>query len=91
MVGSDDGVDGNSVNGRTVLAVVASRGCVAIYFLAYRFSFPSSSLWQTVDIHCKNIRRLLSIIKITGNQLPVYFPLFFTGARKHFQASSTER
>ena len=27
--------------------------------------------------------------KITGNQLPVYFPLFFTGARKHFQESGT--
>ena len=46
VVGSDDDVDGNSVNGRTVLAVVASRGCVAIHFLAYRFSFPSPSLWQ---------------------------------------------
>ena len=31
----------------------------------------------------KNIRRCYG--KITGNQLPVHFPLFFTCARKHFQ------
>ena len=36
-----------------------------------------------------NIRRFYG--KITGNQLPVHFPLFFTGARKHFQESGTER
>ena len=35
----------------------------------------------------KNIRRFHG--KITGNQLPVHFPLFFIGARKHFQESST--
>ena len=29
--------------------------------------------------------------KITGNQLPVHFPLFFTGAHKHFQESGAER
>ena len=29
--------------------------------------------------------------KITGNQLPVHFPLLFTGAHKHFQESGTER
>ena len=37
----------------------------------------------------KNIRRFYG--KITGNQLPVHFPLFFTGARKHFQESGEER
>ena len=37
----------------------------------------------------KNIRRFYG--KIAGNQLPVHFPLFFTGARKHFQESGTER
>ena len=37
----------------------------------------------------KNIRRFYD--KITGNQLPIHFPLFFTGARKHFQESGTER
>ena len=37
----------------------------------------------------KNIRRFYG--KITGNQLTVHFPLFFTGARKHFQESGTER
>ena len=37
----------------------------------------------------KNIRRFYG--KVTGNQLPVHFPLFFTGARKHFQESGTER
>ena len=40
-------------------------------------------------LHCKNIFRFYG--KITGNQLPVHFPLFFTGARKHFQESGTER
>ena len=42
-------------------------------------------------MHCKNIRRFCG--KITCNQLPVFFPLFFffTGARKHFQESGTER
>ena len=35
----------------------------------------------------KNIRRFYG--KITGNQLPVYFPLFFQGARKHFQEPGT--
>ena len=29
--------------------------------------------------------------KITGNQLPVHFPFFLTGARKHFQESGTVR
>ena len=33
----------------------------------------------------KSIRRFYG--KITGNQLPVHFPLLFTGARKHFQES----
>ena len=37
----------------------------------------------------KNIRRFYG--KITGNQLPVHFPLSFTGARKPFQESGTER
>ena len=37
----------------------------------------------------KNICRFYG--KITGNQLPVHFPLLFTGARKHFQESGTER
>ena len=37
----------------------------------------------------KFIRRFYG--KITCNQLPVHFPLFFTGARKHFQQSDTER
>ena len=37
----------------------------------------------------KNFRRFYG--KMTGNQLPVYFALFFTGARKHFQKSGTER
>ena len=36
----------------------------------------------------KNIRRFYG--KINGNQLPVHFPLFFTGALKHFQESGTE-
>ena len=40
-------------------------------------------------MHCKNIRRFYG--KITGNQLPVHFPLFFTDARKPFQESGTER
>ena len=35
-------------------------------------------------LHCKKNG------KITGNQLPVNFPLFFTGAGKHFQESGTE-
>ena len=36
--------------------------------------------WQVpAKIHCKNIRRFYG--KITGNQLPVHFPLVFTGAR----------
>ena len=39
--------------------------------------------------HCKNVRRFYG--KITGNQLPVRFPLLFTGTRKHFQESGTER
>ena len=38
-----------------------------------------------VSIHCKNIRRFYG--KITDNQLPVHFPLFFTGACTHFQES----
>ena len=47
-----------------------------------------------IDVLCfsytvKNIRKFYG--KITGNQLPVHFPLFFTGARKHFQESGTER
>ena len=37
----------------------------------------------------KNIRGFNG--KITGNQLPVHFPLFFTGAHEHFQESGTER
>ena len=37
----------------------------------------------------KNIRRFYGII--TGNQLPVHFPLFFTGACKHFQESRLVR
>ena len=40
--------------------------------------------------HCKKISVDFTE-KITGNQLPVHFPLFFTGARKHFQESDTER
>ena len=40
-------------------------------------------------VHCKNIRMFYG--KIIGNQLPVHFPSFFTGARKHFQESGTER
>ena len=32
----------------------------------------------------KNFRRFYG--KITGNQLPIHFPLLFTSARKHFQA-----
>ena len=36
-----------------------------------------------------NFRR--SYGKITDNQLQVHFPLFFTGAREHFQESGTER
>ena len=40
-------------------------------------------------LHCKNIRRFYG--KISGNQLSVHFPLFFAGARKHFQESGTER
>ena len=39
--------------------------------------------------HCKTARRFYG--KITGNQLPVHFPLLFTGTRKHFQESGTER
>ena len=39
--------------------------------------------------HCKNIRRFYG--KITGNQLPVHFPLLFTGTHKHFQESGTEQ
>ena len=35
----------------------------------------------------KNIRKFYG--KITGNQLPVRFPLFFTSARKHFQEPGT--
>ena len=48
---------------------------------------------EAVDIQIsftvKNIRRFYG--KITGNQLPVHFPLFFTGAREHFQESGKER
>ena len=46
-----------------------------------------TSLWALCTV--KNIHRFHG--KITGNQLPVHFPLFFTGARKHFQESGTER
>ena len=41
------------------------------------------------NMHCQNIRRFYG--KITGNRLPVHFPLLFTGARKNFQESGTER
>ena len=41
------------------------------------------------DYTVKNIRRFYG--KITGNQPSVHFPVFFTGARKHFQESSIER
>ena len=56
------------------------------------FSPPAlfSVTWQgSYRIHYKNIRRFYG--KITGNQLPVHFPLCFTGIRKHFQESGTER
>ena len=42
-----------------------------------------------VETTLQNIRRFYG--KITGNQLPVHFPSFFTGARKHFQESGTVR
>ena len=51
---------------------------IGIGIFAYRYMFT-----------VKNIRRFYG--KITGNQLPVHFPLFLTGARKHFQESGTER
>ena len=37
----------------------------------------------------KNIRRFYG--KITGNQLPVHFPFFLTGARKYFQESGSKK
>ena len=43
----------------------------------------------TLPYTAKNIRRFYG--KITDNQLPVHFPLFFTGARKHFQEPGTVR
>ena len=46
-------------------------------------------LHDNFTVHCKNFRRFYG--KITGNQLQVQYPLFFTGARKHFQESGTER
>ena len=51
--------------------------------------FLSSLVSNASIVHCKNIRRFYG--KIAGNQLPVHFPLFFTGVRKHFQESGTER
>ena len=33
-------------------------------------------------MHCKNVRIFYG--KITGNRLPVHFPLFFTGAQETF-------
>ena len=44
---------------------------------------------QIKDHNVKHLRRFYG--QITGNQLPVHFLLFFTGARKHFQESGTER
>ena len=49
------------------------------------FAFYSPALKKCT---VKNIRRFYD--KITGNQLPVHFPLFFTGACKHFLESDTE-
>ena len=49
-----------------------------------------SVTWQgSHRIHYKNIHRFYG--KITGNQLPIHFPLCFTGIRKHFQELGTER
>ena len=47
------------------------------------FNFCGFQMPINTKIHCKNIRRFYG--KITGDQLPVHFPLFFTDARKHFQ------
>ena len=44
-------------------------------------------LWYNYT--AKNIRIFYG--KIIGNQLPVHFPLFFTGARNYFQESGTVR
>ena len=47
------------------------------------------SVFEPLKIYtAKNIRIFYG--KITGNQLPVYFP-FYTGARKHFHESGTVR
>ena len=47
------------------------------------------SQYGAVPYTIKKIRRFYG--RITGNQMPVRFPLFFTGARKHFQESGIGR
>ena len=66
---------------------VASPQCISNdlnWKLWYATNFVSGRHKYTA----KNFRRVYG--KITGNQLPVHFP-FFTGARKQFQESGTER
>ena len=68
------------------------------------FSYPSTSpfilcficrsltfefLIFIVHVHCKNIRRFLRYNNWQPSASP--FPVVFTGARKHFQESGTER
>ena len=67
---------------------VKAYGYTAMFSASFLFATQDDEAfteWSTV----KNIRRFYD--KITGNQLPVHFPLFFTGARKRFQESGTER
>ena len=59
------------------------------YTCSYTICIAWLYLLNNSKTAAKNIRRLYG--KITGNQLPVHFPLFFKGARKHFQESGTER
>ena len=69
--------------------VARFRGCktfstasVAVRVQNFQFQFIQDGQGEQ-SILQKNIRRFYS--KITGNQLPVHFSIFFTGARKHFQ------
>ena len=74
--------------------VTMSMFCRSLYQRCFLYLLYYQCLHRSLCQQCfhhtvKNFRRFYG--KITGNQLPVHFPLFFTGARKHFQESGTER
>ena len=61
---------------------------VCLELLEFNFTIKHKNPYSMYTV--KKIRRFYG--KITGNQLPVHFPLYFTDARKRFhQESGKER